>query len=319
VWSGKPTFYLQNLKEFSRLETPVTPSVLMLNFLPSDEVLHSDVEAKGSMYEEELYRLFSRIADSVKHLFESWKGNPEKFNVYVITDHGACRIMDEEKRSLDSKVVNKLFENEKHRYGFTSKEQSDSIPNNLWDIGFKFSRPFVPDDAVYFIPRGHNTVKMSSSHHQHVHGGATPEEIIVPTGVFKPFELVRKELKLRFLDLKIDTQSGSASFYIQRLQPVKIEVQNPNDEAVKILNAEVLCPDSDDKQFNKVIVKGKGYETVEVNCYFKNTEKNKNELSIQLSYLISDEEKVCEISIPAEFKSAATGGFSLKNLSKKDK
>ena len=314
AWSGKPTFYLKNLKELSNLEPPGTPSVLMLNFLPSDEVLHSDVDAKGSIYEEELYRLFSRIADSVKHLFEVWRGNPERFNVYVLTDHGACKIMEEEKQSLDSKVVNKLFENEKHRYAFISNEGSDSIPKNLWEIGYKFKRPFVSDESSYFIPRGHQTVKLASSHNRYVHGGATPEEIIVPTAVFRALELVRKELALRFLG-KINRQNGNASFYVQRVQPVNIEIQNQNEEEIKVLNAEVLCPDSEVKQFNGINIKGKGYGTVEINCYFKNTAKGQNELSIQMSYLIAGEEKVCEISIPAEFKSAVTGGFSLKNLS----
>jgi len=69
-WGNKEVFYLPNLKALSDLEAPDNPAVVLLNFLPPDEILHSDVELKDSTYEEEMYRLFTRVSDSAKNLFE---------------------------------------------------------------------------------------------------------------------------------------------------------------------------------------------------------------------------------------------------------
>ena len=72
---GKDYLYLPDLKAVEAVKLSDSPNVLVLNYLPADEALHSDVGAKGSSYEEELYRLFSRLADSVKRSHERRSGN----------------------------------------------------------------------------------------------------------------------------------------------------------------------------------------------------------------------------------------------------
>jgi len=61
---------LPNLKSLTELELFKESSIILLNFLSSDEVLHSDVEERSSTFEEELFRLFSRLADSSKSLLD---------------------------------------------------------------------------------------------------------------------------------------------------------------------------------------------------------------------------------------------------------
>jgi len=313
-WGGRRIVYLPNLKYLSEFELPDEPIVMLLNFLPVDEVLHSNVELQGSTYEEELYRLFARISESVKSLFEKWQGQPERFSVYALSDHGACRILNEEKETLDSKTISKLFANEKHRYARVKQSETGQIPDNLWDFGYKFSQPFIKEDSAYFIPRGHNTVSLVSSNKGYVHGGTSPEEVIVPIAVFKPVKAEWTEPALRFLDLKIDQKSGRAVFYIQRVVPLQIEVQNPNRENVRILRVDVLSPDTDVKACTTPDIPGNKNGIVEVDCYFNKSARQENELRLQFTYEIAGEEKIKQLHATVDFKSAVTGGFSLRDL-----
>lgn len=313
-WGNKRVVYLPSLKELLNVELNKEPVVLLLNFLPSDELLHSDVELKGSTYEEELYHLFSKISDSVKSLFERWPGQAERFSVYVITDHGASSILEEEKKSLEAKVVNKLFANEKYRFASIDKSEAESIPENLWVLGYRFTQPFTKDDRVYFIPRGHNTVKAKAGGSGYTHGVASPEEVIVPVAIFRAVKPTWKELGIRFLNLKIDPQSRKAIFYIQRVFPLQMEVQNPNSEAIRILRVDVLSPDSDVKGYNTPNIEAGRYSVVTIDCYFNRSALEKSELTLQLTYSVANEERAVKSSVAAEFKSVASGGFSLKDL-----
>lgn len=313
-WGEREAIYVPNLKALSNLVAPNENCVVLLNFFASDEVLHSDVELKDTTFEEELHRLFVRLADSAKKLFEGWQGSSEAFSVYVMTDHGASRILEEEKKSLDSKVVSKLFPDERYRFSAVSKKEADKIPQNLWDLGYRFTPPFWDEDTVYFIPRGHNTVKMQTAEKGYVHGGATPEEVIVPAAIFKPVKPAWKSLAARFLDLRIDRDTGKSSFYIQRVISIKIEVQNPNSEAVRILQVDILSPDTDIKACTTPHIGGNQYGVIQIDCYFNRSALKSDELTVQFTYEIAEEEYTTDLSLTAEFKSAVSGGFTLKDL-----
>jgi hypothetical protein len=316
-WGSKDVIYLPNLKALTELDISKESIIILLNFLHSDEILHSNVEEKSSTFEEELYRLFSRLADSSKSLLDKWKGKPEHFTVYVITDHGAAKILNEEMEFFESKIINKIFSNERYRFSVIKKSEADKIPSNLWDFGYRFSQPFIKEDLVYFIPKGHNTVKVGGAYRGYAHGGASPEEVLVPAAVFKPIKLTWKEPALRFIGLKIDKKSGKAVFYIQRIISIKIEIQNPNSEPIRILQVNVLSPRADVKGYSKPEIGGEKSEVISVDCYFNKAALEEGELIIQIIYEISGEEYTISLKAAAEFKSASAVGFNLKDLKKK--
>ena len=272
------------------------------------------MELKDTTYEEELYRLFARLADLAKRLFDDWQGKSEDLSLYVMTDHGATRILDAEKMSFDSKVVNKLFPDEKHRFSRVDKAEADKIPQNLWSLGYRFNQPFKNEDLVYFIPRGHNTVKRPKKEKGYVHGGATPEEVIVPAAIFKPVKPTWKILSARFLNPKINRETGKAVFYIQRVIPIEIEVQNPNPEPVQIVQVDVLSPDTEVKACTRPYIEAGKEGTIQIDCYVNKSALENEELVVQFTYEIAGEKSTRDLTQVAEFKSALTGGFSLKDL-----
>ena len=325
-WGGKEVIYLSNLKSMTEMVAPAWNDestaalskkkgvVVLLNFVDGDELLHSDVESRNTTYEEELHRLFARMAESVRRLSQEWAGPREQLGVYVVTDHGACRILEEEKRSFDSMVVNKLFSNEKHRYAVVLEDQIKKIPENLWALGHRFKQPFFSEDKIYFLPDGHNTVRQTSRVKGYMHGGVTPEEVIVPTSYYKLVKAAWETPAARFLNLELMKETGRAKFYIQRVVTLEIEIQNPNHSDIHVLRASVLSPEADLKSCETVVIPAKSVNAFLLNCYFKKSALGDKTLEIEIAYEISGDQRTFPITLKSEFKSAVAGGFSLRDL-----
>ena len=313
-WPGKQVLYLHNLQKLSEADLGGGASVLVLNFLAVDQTLHADVEADGSTHREELSRLFVRLAEVVKDLLSRWQGDEDKFGVYAVTDHGATKIIDDEKATLDSQIVNRLFENEKYRFAQIPEDCADEIPENLWTFGYRFKPPFNNQDTVFFIPKGHNTVKTSNKTTGFVHGGAAPEEVIVPAAIFRPIKVSWRQAEVRFVDLRMDRQSGHAIFYILRVVPIKLEVQNQNAEPIRIVRVDVVSPDADVKEFTTGQIEPESVGELSLSCYFQKSAQDQEELLLQITYELAGDEYTRQVRTAAVFRSATTGGFNLRDL-----
>jgi hypothetical protein len=314
-WAGKKVVYLSSLKMLSDFIAPIEPAIVLLNLLASDEILHGDSETKGETHERELYRLFMRVGEMISAMLDRRQEQRETFGLYVLTDHGACYILDSEKQSFDSKIVSKLFTDEKRRFAMIGRDVADTVPENLWSLGYRFVPPFIKGENVFFIPRGHSTVRAGAGK-GYTHGGATPEEVIVPVAFFKATKAAWKAPAARFLDLRIDTPTGKAVFYVQRLMSLRTEMLNPNVEDIRIVRVAILNPKTELKgQDLPVLTKGQA-TTVRLDCYFDKSALGQEELVLQFVYEIAGEERVMEMKLAAEFKSAVTGGSSLKDLKK---
>jgi hypothetical protein len=313
-WNNKEVVYLNNLKAMSEMAAPQEAIIVLLNFVDGDELLHSDVESKNTSYEEELNRLFARMAESVNRLSKEWAGPKKHISIYVVTDHGACRILEEEKRSFDSTVVNKLFPDEKHRFAALDEKQVDDTPDNLWALGHKFKQPFVADGKIFFLPKGHNTVRQAGRVKGYMHGDVTPEEVIVPAAHYKLVKAAWKTPATRFLNLDMVRETGKAKFYIQRVVTLELEIQNPNPSDIRILRASVTSPETDLKSCEVAVIPAESVNTLQMSCYFKKAALGEKILEIEIAYEVSGEQHTLSLTLECEFKSAMAGGFSLRDL-----
>jgi hypothetical protein len=316
-WKTAKTIYLPNLKAFDNMTIQQESTIAVLNFLESDELFHSDVESKNATYEDEFYRIFSRVSEIIKKLSNDWNGPSDLFSILIATDHGACRILDEEKKSFDSLIIKKMFEDEKYRFSSIPKDKENDIPQNLWLLGHKFIPPFNSDKKTYFLPKGHNTVRHAKRVSGYMHGGVTPEEILVPFAKYKLIEAAWKNITGRFLNLNLDRETGKAMFYIQRIVDLDIELLNPNNVEVKVLRAIVNSPENDLKSFKSITIPAKSKNIIELKCYFMKSAMEQNNLEIEIVYEIGGEQRIFPIELKSEFKSASKTGFSLKDLKKK--
>jgi len=194
-WPGKTGFYVPDLKSLGELGDLQTDTVILLNLLRSDEILHAEVESSGTTHEEELHRLFVRLADEVSSLTAAWAGQP------------------------------------------------------LW----------------------------------------------------------------RFTGLSLSADNAAA-FYVCRTVRLNLEIQNQAHEPLNVLTSEVVCPPTDMEGASTPTIPAMGTGTVTYDCYFAKKAQSEDMLLIQLIYEIGGEERTLDIRLPAVFRSAQTGGFSLKDL-----
>ena len=313
----KTPIYVTDLKGLSGIGAHKEETVVLVNLLSIDDLLHTDVESAATTYEVELYRLFMRIAEVSFGFFERCGVKGEDFGLYVITDHGSTMILDEEMSALESKVVQKLFPDERQRYGSIPAEEVNSIPENLWALGFKFSKPFAEDPVFYFVPSGHNTVKTGRNWSRYVHGGATPEEVIVPMAVFRPVQVSYKKPLARFVDLDGRPVGRKLQLFVKRLTLIGIEVQNINPDRLAITRIDVLSPSADVRSATLVEVPPFGKAVVSIYCYFEQAALTADQLVIQLTYRIGSEIQRVTTEMGTEFKSVAASGINLRDLARK--
>jgi len=182
-------------------------------------------------------------------------------------------------------------------------------------MGYQFSPPFVDSDFTYFIPRGHKTAGTQKGAAGYVHGGATPEEVIVPVAVFKEVESQWREPKSRFIGLKLDPGSNAAVFHVQRIAGIEVAIQNSNPDPLRIVRVEIIKPESSEvREFNPCEIDGHKEKRFNIKCYFKNSATRENELLLRAVYRYGEAERELLLSLKSTFKTAMTGGFSLKNL-----
>ena len=77
-----------------------------------------------------------------------------------------------------------------------------------------------------------------------------------------------------------------------------------------------MAPTAEIKGCKFGVIPGLGSGTVEVSCYFEKESQAADEFALQIIYTIAGERESIVLRVPAEFKSAAQGGFSLKDLKK---
>jgi len=313
-WGDTSVTYLASLKDLSELKALEDSSIVVLNLITVDEMLHKDLESENLTHEEELGRLFARLAETLRAFLNTWKGDREHVALHFVTDHGATRILEEEKTTLDSSIVGKLFEDEKHRFARIAKSESHEVPANLWGLGYWFEDPFSAQGCVFFLPRGHNTVKSHAKTDAYTHGGATPEEVVVPCGLYKPIQAKWDRPAHRFLNLAQSEKTGRAQFYIQRIVPIEVELYNPNPAEIRVVRCSVALPENDLKGSSLPIIAGEQRASVRLDCYFKKSALGECDMELEIVYEIAGEMKTLGLVLTSEFRSAMSGGFTLRDL-----
>ncbi len=313
-WAKTPVVYLTSQKDLVELQVTEKTAIVVLNLTSADELLHRDLESENLTHEDEVGRLFTRLAGDVRTLVDAWPGDRENVNVHVITDHGATQIREAEKTTLESKIVDKLFQDEKHRFARIPKPDAHLVPDNLWALGYKFVHPFIKQQNVFFIPRGHNAVKRHAKGVAYTHGGATPEEVLVPCGLYRPVKAQWARPATRFVGLTKDEQTGRALFYIQRVVAIEMELNNPNSTEMNLLRATVLHPDNELKSTSLASIAAGKRGIVHLDCYFRKAALGERDMELEIVYEIAGDTKTLDLVLPSEFRSAMSGGFNLKDL-----
>ena len=82
-----------------------------------------------------------------------------------------------------------------------------------------------------------------------------------------------------------------------------------------MVRVEIVKPETSEvREFNPCEIDGHSEKQFDIKCYFKNAATKENELLMRVIYQYGEEERELVLSLKSMFKTAMTGGFSLKNL-----
>lgn len=308
-WNGRAVQYLPGADQLSTIGEPQEPCVLLLNYLASDVTLHADAAAAGTTHAADLDHLYQGLAKTVGEFAKRVCREERGFGLYVVTDHGSTCTLPSERQNIDAQLSKKLFPEEKYRSASFDKEVS--IPDNLWQLGHQFTNPMATDGLVHFIPRGHNTVAAGSNRKVYSHGGATPEEVITPCGVFRLFRAAWTPPNVRFLNLKM--KNGKAAFWIKRMSNIEIEIQNPNTGECHLESISIFPEIGEVRDFTHTSVPSSAVGAATMSLYFDSGAKTVTTLRFDLTFRVAQETLTRSIELPVEFGSV-TGGLDLNDL-----
>ena len=309
-WQGREVHYLMGVDQLTTMPNSDQPYVALLNYLAADEALHRDAAAEGSSWSEQLNLLFGNLARAVGDFAKQVTTSGRGFGLYVITDHGATMILPDERQAVDAQLTKKLFPNEKHRSATLSAAEVGQIPANFWSLGHRVSN--WSGDATYFIPRGHNTVAAAGSRMTFSHGGATPEEVLIPSGLFRLYTAEWGNPRVRFVDL--EQIAGRARFYIKRMVNLTFEIQNPNLDDCRLEAVRIPEQTGEVRHFDAILIPANGTAQGSLNLYFSNSSMHLEMLSIIFELRIGQQPLSCSIDLPVTITSATTSGIDLNNL-----
>ncbi len=309
-WGAKPVHYLFGADQLANMKTVTAPCVLLLNYLAGDVTLHSDAAAAGISHGDQLNQFYQGLGRIVGEFAKRACQDERAFGLYVITDHGASRILESEQQSLDAQFSQKLFPNEKYRSA--SFDKGEVIPENLWHLGHRFSNIMANNGQVHFIPRGHNTVSPPGKRIAYSHGGATPEEVIVPCGIFRLQRTAWTLPNGRFINLKM--KDGKATFWIKRMSNVEIEIQNPNSVECGLTKVTIVPDVGEVRDFGQIIILPKAIGSTTISIYFNSDAKDASILRIELTFRLAQETLVQSIDLPVIISSVMSNGPDLNNL-----
>jgi len=309
-WGGRPVQYFSGVNQLAAQKDFSVPSVFLLNYLAGDEALHTDAAAEGTTHADKLALLYQSLGQAVGDFGLRAGQQGRKFGLYVLTDHGATSVLPSETRSIDAQLTKRLFPNEKYRSATMTSAEAAAIPDNVWELGFRFVNPCHADDAVHFIPRGHNTVA-SLTKPAFSHGGATPEEVIVPAALFRLFRANWVAPAVRFL---IKLKDGRAPFYVKRMATVEIEIQNTNAAELKLESVTITPAVGEIRAFSQTLVAANTVGQASVSLYFAPAATTVPLLTFEFQFRIAQETLNRRVEVPVIVSSAASTGTDLTNL-----
>ncbi len=195
------------LVQSSRCDLPSNTKLNRFDAVPKKSEL-------DKLYHEGHYRypesIFAEI-DCVDKIVQDISALSEQHErVYVVSDHGAS-------------ALSRLTDGLNQFSGVEHDGRYVTITRELVDDPYGITYTNSNDGKMYLIARTYHS--LSSKPSREVHGGATPEEVIVPLLVIQPKPIKTTEpFYIEILDKNINTLSRSLRFFYKADTPARVEI-----------------------------------------------------------------------------------------------
>ena len=199
---------------------PKGKEFIIINYTQIDSELHKSYEKTAIEHKRMVSFIIDEFARNISRFIK--RNNLEtKSKIFFISDHGSTLITSDVLNNVDINLFKKYDIDLSHRFFATTDKKFASYKDNpnISDSIFCLNKEIAGSKKNYIIARGYNHFK-NINESFYVHGGATPEEIIVPGGYF--------EYNTEFAK-KIILQLTKQEYRLKAKETVKIRIANPNN------------------------------------------------------------------------------------------
>jgi len=297
AWSGfvgsKKFKFLPHLGALNEIRK-AEYDVYFLNYRSIDELFHEDEDELGKPHREEVWHRLETLVNSVIN-FGKRLGIERKLSIYICSDHGSTKIQVRVSNPIDRKYYEAKSEDKHHRFVTLSDTQMENLPSHVESNCYVIRRQEYGLLENILIAKGYSRFKKITGKF-YVHGGLSPEEVIVPFAVFNKIMAEPKEI-LVYL--------SQNTFRYSVKSTIKLGIGNINEYGIvnifiDIRNSNIVC------QTTKVMgVEPKGRVQVEIPARFMKTpdKKETNYLLMRIHYQFLGRDYTQNVEAPIVIKS----------------
>ena len=228
--------YLQNVGELQQVRS-LTHSVYFLNYLLLDVALHQDNRDTGRSHAEVIHEHLVALAKAVSDFAKRFQIE-HRLNLYVISDHGSTRIPQEAVNVIDQRYFKSLASEEKKHHRFLPL--SDTKMEDLSQVAsaqcYLIERTKFKTHENYLIARQYYRF-LKTQEHFYVHGGLTPEEVVIPFARFTAAPVAPEHPTIHFINKEFRYAVKSR---------IQVALGNPNLYSLQALSVRLIDADAEE-------------------------------------------------------------------------
>ncbi|WP_144376800.1 PglZ domain-containing protein [Paenibacillus sp. FSL A5-0031] len=296
-FQNKQLFYTTKVSDLKQL--PEDVNFAILNYLMIDEYMHMDQNKMASPKLEVISNELNGLVDLV---CKSLAYRPQ-IDIYVVSDHGSVKISNDKVINVDDIFLGDKIIEGTERYICVSDEQLNRFRSKLETIGYIFERIRYNLDANYVILKGYNSFRKNTAD-QYLHGGVSPEEILVPLLHFhrSTHTVIPPNVLIRDNTFRFNVKSQ-----------LLLLIENTNQIPVQNLQLTILSPfvsvDNDILIVEKIDSMTKIDVNIENVRIMRKGSIVPTELSISIQYDFASKQYSSEIKLPIVIKSMQENTF----------
>jgi hypothetical protein len=296
-WSGfarsKKFKFLPNLGTLNDVKK-AEHNVYFLNHRTIDELFHQDEYELGKPHREEVLHRLDILVQTVINFIKRL-GIEHKTSIYTCSDHGSTKIQAIVSNPIDRKYYNAKSENKHHRFVTLSDIQMENLPSHVESSCFVVHKKKYGLLENVLIARGYNRFKKTSGRY-YVHGGLSPEEVIVPLATFDKI-IAEPEKVLVNLTRKVFRYSVKST--------IELEIGNLNDYEINNVIIDIQNSNIECNPLNIRNIRPKARVRVRIPAIFKKTadKREGNRLLARVRFQFLKKPYTQNIEIPITIKS----------------
>jgi hypothetical protein len=248
--------------------------LILINYNEIDKELHSSYEKTAIEHRE---AITFKLDNIVKRISNFISGNhlEDKARIFFVSDHGSTLITEDISNKIDMNYFSDKSIDENYRFVKVEEREFNTLKENknISDTVYFLNKELSGDGQNYLIARGYSRFRQIQERF-YVHGGTSPEEIIIPTGYF---EVSKKQIQKLILNLlkdeyrlktkeKIDLRLANPNAHLA--ENIFIEIKSNDFELAKI-QIEALDSKSDKKISSEVRIRNKQMDTFNIFVHYE--------------------------------------------------